>query len=175
MKKLIGAFLIPALALAGDLQPKTYGDWVASSARGYNFNMAYTSNANNEDLAEYCYTDSGQCEWRFHINIICKNGTQGLVLINGENAYDYSVTTCLGILGSDPSKYTYKIENWRRLEEILNSSAQIGIAMPMIGGAFRVLRWSARGAVSATAYIGGPIVGERHDVGEKSTPTDTTL
>jgi hypothetical protein len=167
--------LAPSVALSGATLPtQLYEDWTAASAQ--NMLIAATNNSAGDTLAEFCYQD-GHCEWRFSAQVQCDPTTKGLVLINGEEAYDWSAVTCLGQLVDDKSEYTYRIENWKALEGVLAETGEVAIVLPMKETMVKVFRFSTKGAIGATAYIGGPIVGERQSVGEarQRQSSDTTL
>jgi len=155
---------------AGNLPEQTYQDWTAGGSSDDQITtFAVTVNVDGDALGEFCYKNTHQCEWRYSSKIVCSNDEKGFVLINSDNLFNGSATTCLGtLIKSKPNEYVRRIENWRAVEDVLTSegATTLGICIPLQNTQFQVSRWSVRGAVPATAYMGGPIVGERHSVGE---------
>jgi hypothetical protein len=176
MKRLIPLLLLtPSIAFSGaPLASQQYQDWIAGGVPNMTMNGAATTNSAGDTLAEFCYPDR-HCEWRFTIKVGCDPTAKGIVLINGEEAFSASSVTCLGQLTDDKAEYTYRIENWKELEGILAATGEVAIVLPMKGTMVKVFRFSTKGAIGATAYIGGPIVGERQSVGEARQNSDTTL
>lgn len=164
-------------ALAGSgLQDQQYQDWFGGSDKAGTFTMAATFNVDHDGFGEFCYRSDHHCEWRFGTQTECKSdGSKQIVMINGSLNYDVVAVTCLGF-SKDVNLYMYRVLEWKKLEEILKDpqNEKIAIAIPLSGSMFRVLRFSTRGVVEATAYAGGPIMGEQHTV-EEARNRDVTL
>jgi hypothetical protein len=161
---------------AAELPDQQYQDWYGGSDKANTFTSAITLNADHDGLGEFCYRSDKHCEWRFGTKTECKkDGSKQMVMINGSATYNVVQVTCLGF-SKGIDLYMYAILDWKSLEEILRDrdNDKIAFAIPLSGSMFRVLRFSTRGALEATAYAGGPITGEQHSV-EEARNMDATL
>jgi hypothetical protein len=120
MKALFGVFsvLLCCFAQAGGvLSDQTYKDWYAGGTKD-GYTMAITVNPDGRALGQFCYHQDNHCEWRMSMDTACQTGATALILINGDSVFTYSNITCLGMLGNGKNLYTYRIENWRGMEDI---------------------------------------------------------
>jgi hypothetical protein len=169
MRWLTGLTLTMMFSVSHAQTTTAFQDWIAGTSTktdantGF-FSFAGTSNANSDTLDEYCYQKDSHCEWRVTTTVSCVEGDKSMVIVNGTKVFDLVHTQCLGVLGN-PGMYTYKLGDWKALETTLAASGKIAFVFAMQDSAVYVARFSCIGSVAATAAIGGPIVGERHNAG----------
>lgn len=121
------------------------GDWLVDV--GENYTEAFTSNDSGSTFGLFCLSES--CSFYFDVNTRCEDDEQTFVLINAESGAAYVNVKCVIF-------HTEKVVRYLNVAQdiaIANSITQgniIGIAIPMISGNFKVVRFSLNGAMVAT-------------------------
>lgn len=169
---LILALMFSSLAFAG---PTNYQDWATGVTDDGSATYAGTYNVDGDALAEYCFKATKKCDWRIITTVSCVEGSESAVIMNGTKQFDVIKIKCLGQnIANSPKQYTYSFTEWRVLEDNLSASGKVAFVFALKDSAVFVARFSASGSIPATASIGGPIVGERHDSHVNTSPASST-
>ena len=147
MKKLSSVVAIVGLFLWTTVSAETFlsKDWVWNTD-DEDFYFAATVNEEGHLLGQYCYFKSASCLYVVRIGINCKEGEQYPALINSDSG-TYSVNLLCG--GNFEQQNLLFVNNFDGIDNIIRSSARIGIAVPEQGDLLKVSRFSLAGSISA--------------------------
>ncbi len=140
-------FGVVMMCLAGAVwaEKQTIGDWVLDVRPG--FSEAYTGNNSGSVFGFLCSTDS--CSAYLDTKDSCDEGASIPMLINAESGSAYVLAKCTHFPQAGSVRYISVIED-KQIATAISSGAAIGFAVPMLGGEFKVVRFSLDGALSAT-------------------------
>lgn len=148
MKRLINNLLVSfALLLSGSAagqQAITYGHWVMdNSVTG--FQIAKTINENAAATGVFCSLETQSCDAYITLDVGCEDGEPYPMMINSSLGA-YSLTTkCMHI-----GKLKFFVASeFESMIQAFESGGEIGFAMPMQNGQFKVVRFSTVGATPA--------------------------
>jgi hypothetical protein len=144
MKTILAAMLIAAALPAAAQKEKKFGDWITDySLKG--FQIASTSNPSGSTTGIICNLEKEGCDAFIVMGLDCDNG----------EAYPMMLSTAVGA-ASLSSKCLHigkmqilVIDEFSAMVGAFESGSEIGFALPMKGGQFRVSRFSTAGAVPA--------------------------
>lgn len=165
VRKLGGlAVLLLAPIMARAEEPARFGDWMVDTAT---FGMmAATVNDSGSTLAHLCYDDSGDCIWVIASPVKCEKGDAFPALINAPSGVEQAGLTCL-IEGR--GQYFLGFNDFQQVSKLADQGARIGIAIALVEGNFKVMRFSMKGAKDAS-NVASAVVDATH--AERTTDLD---
>jgi hypothetical protein len=138
-------FIIIFFPLFSYAEKSKSGDWVLDLDNTSGLTQAFTANQSGSTFGFICSISSNGCFYYFSPQATCEAGAAGGILINLD-AGALSATTECAILGSS---YYSLIKETKDIHLAIIGSNNIGIAIPMKDGQFKVVRFSLRGAEAA--------------------------
>ena len=147
MKKLT-CFLALAIAcvLTCGAQDATVGDWTFGTATD-GTPYTYTMNESGGVFGQWCDGTEGSCFWVVASTSRCADNVQYPVIVNGATTSFAATFICSGTVQlSGKTHYRYVLSPFDSVQSAVMQGARIGIAIPMTGEEFRVLRFSLNGA-----------------------------
>jgi hypothetical protein len=137
-----------ALATPGSADETSIGDWRVGTTAGLDSLYAATINDSQNGLGQFCYPAQGSCLWLLTLPTMCTQGQAVPVLVNSDAGAYYLRLTCLDALPS--GHYRYVFSEFAEVDNVIRRAAsQIGFAVALADGTFRVVRFSLRGALPA--------------------------
>jgi hypothetical protein len=131
-------------------QTRTFDDWVVTVDDDGTSIYAATVNDSGEMFAEMCFLSSGSCNWVLGISTACKEDHVYAVLANSSITAKALDITCLKELGDGTHVYSFE---WKPLESVIKGASWVGMAIPMEGDAFQVVRFSLKGLDASTKLL----------------------
>ena len=142
------ALLSGSTALSPVVAQSSFGSWYAGASDDKAKHFAITLNDSGNMLGEYCYPKSGgNCYWMFAVSAACVKGDKYPVLVNAESGALYLEIYCYEPAQTGLSQFAFT--DFDRSNNIIAKNSRIGIAMPMQGDQFRVVRFDLNGATAA--------------------------
>ncbi|PMP02161.1 hypothetical protein BCS95_11810 [Vibrio breoganii] len=120
----------------------THKDWVINTD-GPDYFYAATVNKSGHVFGKYCYFESEQCLYLTGVDITCTTGNKYPVLINADSGSLHATLHCGDRLNG---QNVLVFDNFDEVEATAKDSKQIGIAIPMENGRFKVSRFSMSGS-----------------------------
>lgn len=140
-------FVLVMMSLAGsvwaDKQP--IGDWFITVQP--ELSEAFTSNDSGSAFGFLCNTDS--CSAYLDTNNRCDEGVNVPILINAESGSAYVSSKCTHFPLAGSVRYLAVIDD-KQIATAIATGTVIGFAIPLASGEFKVVRFSLKGANSAT-------------------------
>ncbi|GAD89779.1 hypothetical protein VHA01S_027_00350 [Vibrio halioticoli NBRC 102217] len=121
---------------------KAHKDWVIDTD-GSEYFYAATLNNSGHVFGKYCYFESENCMYITGVDIKCTNGNKYPALVNSDSG---SMNTTLHCGGRVEGQNVLIFENFDDIEATVKKSKQLGIAIPMENGKFKVSRFSMSGS-----------------------------
>lgn len=129
-------------------QGQTFGNWITSTT-GKNLVYALTQNDSGHVLGQWCDLETGSCLWLLGIRTRCDEGQKYPVLVNSSSGASSLQLYCAGPLANVPGVYRYVFTDFDSIADHIAKSTKIGVAIPLEGDQFRVVRFDLNGAASA--------------------------
>jgi hypothetical protein len=102
-------------------------------------------------LGQYCDSRTGPCYWVLGMSARCKMGTKYPVLVNSDVSAQSLEVGCTGETAGQAGIYGLVFTDPEAIGGIIARSNRLGIAFPMKGDQFRVVRFDVTGAPAALA------------------------
>lgn len=147
---LAGTFSLTSIDAHSEDARRDFGDWSVIVADDGGSMYAATSNDSEEVLGEFCSFESGSCSWRLGMDTACEKGDEYPLLANSSSGAQHLMVTCLNPLKSGGHVYGFA---WKDIESVIKDAKWMGMAFPMDGDAFRVVRFSLKGMDEATRFL----------------------
>jgi len=125
-----------------------YADWSVNIASNQDFLFAATVNDSGALLGQFCYTDEAACLWLLTSDSSCEKNVKYPALINSDGGAFLAEFVCQGQIESR-QRFGYAFANFEQMNHLIASATKVGIAFPLQGDQFRVMRFSLRGAQHA--------------------------
>jgi hypothetical protein len=159
MSRLIRAFAAcAALALPWAAHAQASGDWIHDAQKSF---YAATVNDSGNVFGQWCDPQDRSCTYLVAFPASCRDGARYPALANGDGGADSVTLICRGALDGRNAEgrplYRYAFENFDQVDTLVRGSRRIGIAFPIDGDAFRVLRFSLAGSQAAIATMRGAV------------------
>lgn len=151
MRKIIATSIAIALALAATMaqaqQKKKYGMWNldVTSAPEEPMQVASTVNATGSSTGVLCIQSTDTCDPFIKLDINCKHGGFYPMMINSAVGAFHLSTKCVHL----GDLQLFVAEDATPMMSAFESGGEIGFAMPLESGQFRVIRFSTAGATAA--------------------------
>lgn len=141
--KTIKAITIASLMFSQPvISQTTLGDWVYQTRAPF---YAATVNDSGNYFGQWCDIDDRSCMYMVAIPTRCDDEESYPVLINSDKSSLSTSIVCKGRL-SGSKLYRYAFGNFEQIDVIARNAKRIGIAIPLEGDQFRVIRFSLQGA-----------------------------
>ena len=121
------------------------GDWTLDV--GDNYTEAFTGNVSGSTFGFFCYGES--CSFYVNTNTKCDQDAQIPILINSDSGATFVNTSCTQFPTKDGISY-YMTINDKDVATSISKGDAIGFAFPLVGGQFKVVRFSLHGALDAS-------------------------
>ena len=135
--------------ITAQAEPQASKDWlwdisVNTSAAGDKYVYAATVNSGTRIFGQFCDLTEGSCYYMVELGITCVTDSEYPTLINS-NIGVYSVTlVCEKMFNS--YKNLFYINPFETIDRIAKSADNIGFAVAMEAGTFKVIRFSLSGS-----------------------------
>ncbi|HEX6212168.1 MAG TPA: hypothetical protein VF136_15405 [Methylomirabilota bacterium] len=138
---------------ASPAHSQTFGRW-SVSADSDSYLWASTTNDSGHALGQFCSLSEGSCVWLITMSPGCDPGEKYTALANTDAGAEAVGMICGGPLEGSPGRYGYAFNDFDRLTSLVTrGSSRIGIAIPLNGGQFRVVRFDLQGSQAALAAM----------------------
>ncbi len=153
-RKIVGVLMRKFLAVCvGALtfscaSAQTVGDWTYSLRDPF---YAATINDSGNVFGQWCDLDDRSCFYLVAFPTRCEEDDKYPVLINSDKGSFSTTLICRGKL-KNRNLYRYVFANFDQIDGLAKSAQRVGVAIPLEGDEFRVIRFSLVGAsVALTA------------------------
>jgi hypothetical protein len=102
-------------------------------------------------LGQYCDSRTGPCYWVLGMSARCKVGTRYPVLVNSDASAQSLEVGCTGETSGRTGIYGLVFTDSETIGSMIARSNRLGIAFPLKGDQFRVVRFDVTGAPAALA------------------------
>lgn len=133
------------------VQAQTYGKW--SVEVGPAGPYAATINDSGHVIGQFCYTKEATCYWLIGFKTRCEQGARYPVLVNTDQGAEHASLLCLGEMDGIPGIYRYAFTDFDKADLFVLRGARIGVAVPLEGDQFRVIRFDLSGASTAVKIM----------------------
>ena len=164
--KATAVLLASVLAFSSNAQAdrQTVGDWVVTGSE------AFTVNDSGSQFGFLC--SDGSCVAYLDTKTACEDDATIPMVINSDSGAAYVLATCIHIKRDGETRYVSAIQD-KDVATAITTGSAIGFAIPMVGGQFKVVRFSLSGAVVASQRALAAMQGAAPP--KKSTFKDTTM
>jgi hypothetical protein len=153
MKRVVAVVAIALLSgFVALAEPQTFDKW-AASIDGTGGVYASTVTDSGHILGQYCDPSAGSCYWLLGMSTRCKPGAKYPVLVNSDTTAQSLEVGCTGETAGQAGTYGLVFTDFEAISNIIASSRHIGIAFPLKGDQFRVVRFDLVGAPAALAAM----------------------
>ncbi len=170
------AVLVFLMSLAGPspalAQERSFKEWVVS-VKDMKKPFAATVNESGAVFGQYCYPESGSCLYIVATASKCEKDANYPVLLNSEAGSAYVELLCGG--SSDGQRFEYYFKNFDTINKIALQDGVLGIAFPLDGGQFRVVRFKLDGAKEAMPVLRDAAVKIKGNAPRRNGTRDQTL
>lgn len=112
---------------------------------------AATMNDSGHIFGQWCDVDAGACAYLLALSTACADGESYPVLINSDVGAMSSTLVCRGRL--ENGKYRYALGHFDAIDNLVRKAKRIGLAIPLEGDQFRVVRFSLDGAAATLTLM----------------------
>ena len=134
------ALVLLAVSLTSHSQ--TNGEWTYQSKQPF---YAGTVNDSGHVFGQWCDIDAGSCMYVVVLSTRCDDDSSYPVLVNSDVHSLSTTLVCRGRLES--GKYRYALGNFDDIDGMVRKAKRLGIAIPLEGDQFHVIRFSLEGAL----------------------------
>ena len=148
--QLVGAAIFGAVC--SFIPTATYGQAFGSWAveRSGEYVEAYTSNSTGSVFGVLC---SAQCLFYIDTKTTCEEKSEYPVLVNTSAGASYMKMVCMHVENSGRTRHVNILDDFETLKEMASSGSQIGFAVPLKDGAFKVSRFNLKGYSQAASVL----------------------
>ncbi len=136
--------IVSTNAGAGDLR---FGDWIASFNGEYR--EAYSRNESESSVGVLCSTASQVCFAYLRSNSTCNEGDKQVALVNTESGAFPIEMSCAKIQFESGQEFINFLGDYGTMKNAILKNNDLGIALPLTSGQFKVVRFSLRGSNQA--------------------------
>jgi hypothetical protein len=164
------ATLAPAIAESAET-----GDWIYGVSDNRATFYAFTTNDSGSVFGEWCSASTGKCLWMVGMTASCNEESSAYpILANADGGAGPVSIICGGKL-ENTDFYRYQFSSWKDLEALLKDATQIGFAIPLKAGQFRVVRFSLNGLTAAVSRMEHQAASIQRNGPPKPSTEDTVL
>lgn len=137
------------LALAPVADAQNYGAWVMGSPQD-GYRTIATTNDSGAILLKMCATSTRNCIWAVSSVVPeCENMSRYPGLLNATSGAQSVELVCT----VDSNIHSLAIANYELMQQYSEADEQIGIAVPLKDGQFRVMRFDLKGSKAASTAL----------------------
>ena len=164
-------FIFSCLSFA-DAQISKDWHWDLSYSDDYAY--AATANSDGRILGQYCYYADGSCVYLVSLGILCEAGAEYPSILNS-NAGVLDVRLICGHIYQGEN--VFFIKPFDDVDNIVMSADNIGFAVAMEEGTFKVVRFSLSGSTHAIKMmrLGAEIINEEKSKSQKDIKSEEFL
>jgi len=151
---MLAVTLAAALPMITRAQTTRYGDWQAELSASSTMAETFTVNQSGSIFGFICSASVNRCTYYISAHTTCDPGSTSTILINTDAGALTSTITCTKF----GDNYYNAVQNTDILDKGITTSSNLGIAIPMKSGEFKVVRFSLVGANAATAAAAARVV-----------------
>lgn len=151
MKLLFAAFALAILTGAATPAAAQSFDRWTTGADEQGGTHASVMNDSGFILGQYCDSRTGPCYWVLGLSARCKTGTKYPVLVNSDVSAQSLEVGCTGETAGQAGTYGLVFTDSEAIGSMIARSTRLGIAFPLKGDQFRVVRFDVTGAPAALA------------------------
>lgn len=141
-------FLVASLSVA---QAESFGSWSTGRNAKSGTVYAVTMNDSGDVFGEYCFASDSSCVWLLGTSTGCKIGSSYPVLANSDAGAASLGVYCADKLHDGTSSYAFT--DFKTMQNIVERGTKLGIALPLLGDHFRVLRFALGGSNRAISVM----------------------
>jgi hypothetical protein len=141
--------LLGLVASGATAAERTFKDWSVALSDNSEYLFAATMNDSGEVLGEFCYFATGTCNWVLGMKTECEEDSEYPFLANSSSGARHLEVSCVD---AGDGHYVYGFA-WKEIEAVIKGAAWVGLALPMNGDAFKVVRFSLRGVDESTSFL----------------------
>ncbi|WP_457097884.1 hypothetical protein [Lysobacter sp. P5_B9] len=119
-------------------------DWRVNTEGDYS--EAFTSSDSGATLGVLCFKQQGQCVYYLTTPSKCDEGATIPLLVNADAGANQITGTCRILGDQAPKVHALVLSPFDDIESSIRTGANLGIAMPLVEGQFRVYRFSLSGS-----------------------------
>ncbi|MDH1054434.1 hypothetical protein [Aquipseudomonas alcaligenes] len=142
------AIVFPITASAVDIV-KSFGSWVVIKSENNQDLIAVTANDSGNFIGFRCFSSSKTCVHVLSANTSCEENAKYPILINS----DYTSMSMDAICGINGANHELYLTKYDEIHETLKKGNNIGFAIPMESGQFKVVRFNLNGSDKAMDYV----------------------
>lgn len=121
---------------------QTVGDWTYSIKEPL---YAATINDSGNIFGQWCDLDERSCFYLVAFPTSCEDDDEYPVLINSDSGSLSTTLICRGKL-KNRNLYRYVFSDFEKVDQLARNAKRVGVAIPLEGDQFRVIRFSLQGA-----------------------------
>lgn len=142
--------VMSASVMAGEVQIiKYFQSWVVIKSDDGKDLIAVTANDAEHYIGFRCFSETKQCVHVLSASTICVNGGSYPILINS----DFSPMSMDAVCRINGKIHELLLTQYDSIHKILQKGSNIGFAIPMQSGQFKVVRFSLLGSEEAMEYV----------------------
>jgi hypothetical protein len=149
-EKMRRAFALSAALMFGLAAAQPLGEWIYQTKGQF---YAATINDSGHVFGQWCDVEDQSCIYLLAMSTSCEQDYRYPVLVNSDAGSLSTTVVCRGRL--DSGKYRYVLSNFEDIDGLVKKAKRIGLAIPLEGDQFRVLRFSLDGATVALTVMRG--------------------
>ena len=142
MKAISAAVIAASMFSQPAISQTKLGDWLYQTRAPF---YAATVNDSGNYFGQWCDLEDRSCMYMVAMPTRCDDEESYPVLINSDTSSLSTTIVCKGKL-SDSKLYRYAFGNFEQIDVIARKATRIGIAIPLAGDQFKVIRFSLQGA-----------------------------
>jgi len=150
MRKIFALVMIGIISTSHAVEiEETFGDWAIVRASDGVDLIAVNVNESSSFIGFRCFAKTQQCIHVLSADVGCEVGAEYPILVNS----DYSAMSMNAVCGKNQEKFELYLTQYDNIHKILQKGNDIGFAIPMNSGRFKVVRFSLRGSEKAISYV----------------------
>lgn len=145
--------IVATVALSGGAwgqEFQRFGEWSSGWSKENNASYAITSNESGSALVMECRVSTGKCRWILAGDVRCDSGEAYNVLASSSVGATAFEMTCIS--ATDDPKGRLSFNDYSLAYNVITDGDNIGIAVAMESGRFRVIRFSLSGSSKSARH-----------------------
>lgn len=148
MLRLLAMMALALSPIAGLAETKMNKDWMWN-LDGSDGVYAATANRDGRILGQYCYFDNNTCIYTVSFGITCEKDSKYPVLVNSDTGAINVEMVCGHKMGGEVDENAFYITPFDAIDNTVRNATNIGFAVAMESGRFKVVRFSLAGSTYA--------------------------
>lgn len=140
--------VLPSAAIGADFR---FGDWIVSLDS--DFKETFTANDSGSSVGVLCAATTQRCLVYLRTNTTCSVGDKQVALVNASAGAFSIQMECSQLQFDSGPEFVNFLGEYDTMRDALFKSNDIGIALPMTSGHFKVVRFSLKGSNQAIEAV----------------------